>query len=416
MKCTEVTEWMHRYLDHDLSPEETVEMYRHIDNCPSCAEVFDRLTMLSEQLEQLPDVKPPFSLVDSILPQLEQIDSGIRGSAAEAPEQDSKVVPMTRKGTHGKEAKGTSRAASMATRTGIGAVAAAVILLFAVFNMPERLPSADVEMSLNQAAETAGSNEAMSKMATTENADTAATGEEVGDASMYQMEIQPSEGADAANGGAAADTAAPSALEAEPTAQSGAASPAATDSTSAKRNMPAARSTQAATPAPRDNARAGSGNANNASDAQIFNSSAADMPAGTADTPAQDPQQPPASQEAGIMGLLPALVSSHGSWSSPDGRYAAELAGQQLVIYSLPADGQPEERTAITSLPLEGTWVSGSWSGDSLQFTYITMQDGVEVTEVYTAPASQATPAPSASPGSPATATPAPASAAPANK
>ncbi|CAM4185035.1 anti-sigma factor [Paenibacillus typhae] len=415
MKCTEVTEWMHRYLDHDLSPEETVEMYRHIDNCPSCAEVFDRLTMLSEQLEQLPDVKPPFSLVDSILPQLEQIDSGIRGSDAEVPEQDSKVVPMTRKGTHGKEAKGTSRAASMATRTGIGAVAAAVILLFAVFNMPERLPSADVEMSLNQAAETAGSNEAMSKMAT-ENTDTGAAGDEAGDASLYQMEIQPSEGADAASDGAAADTAAPSAVEAAPTAQSGAAAPAATEPSSAKRNTPAARSTQAATPAPRDNARAGSGNTNSASDAQIFNSSAADMPAGTADTSAKEPQQPPASQEAGIMGLLPALVSSHGSWSSPDGRYAAELAGQQLVIYSLPADGQPEERTAVTSLPLEGTWVSGSWSGDSLQFTYITMQDGVEVTEVYTAPASQATPAPSASPGSPATVTPAPASTAPANK
>ncbi|MDF9843319.1 MULTISPECIES: zf-HC2 domain-containing protein [unclassified Paenibacillus] len=416
MKCTEVTEWMHRYLDHDLSPEETVEMYRHIDNCPSCAEVFDRLTLLSEQLEQLPDVKPPFSLVDSILPQLEQIDSGIRGSDAEVPEQDSKVVPMTRKGTHGKEAKGTSRAASMATRTGIGAVAAAVILLFAVFNMPERLPSADVEMSLNQAAETASSSEPLSKMNAADNADTTATGDEAGDASLYQMEIQPSEGADASNGGAAADTAAPSPVEAAPTAQSGAAAPAATESSSAKRNTPAARNTQAATPAPRADARVKSGNANNASDAQMFNSSEADMPADTADTPAQEPQQPPARQEAGAMGLLPALVSPHGSWSSPDGRYAAELAGQQLVIYSLPADGQPEERTAVTSLPLEGTWVSGSWSGDSLQFTYITMQDGVEVTEVYTAPASQATPAPSASPGSPATATPAPASTAPANK
>ncbi|MFD2880094.1 anti-sigma factor family protein [Paenibacillus rhizoplanae] len=59
MKCAEVMEWMHRYLDHDLSQEEMLEMFRHIDDCPSCAEVLDRLTLLSQQLEQLPDVKPP---------------------------------------------------------------------------------------------------------------------------------------------------------------------------------------------------------------------------------------------------------------------------------------------------------------------------------------------------------------------
>lgn len=116
------------------------------------------------------------------------------------------------------------------------------------------------------------------------------------------------------------------------------------------------------------------------------------------------------------MGILPALVSPHGSWSSPDGRYAAELAGQQLVIYSLPAGGQAEERTAVTSLPLDGAWVSGSWSGDSLQFTYVTMQDGTEVTEVYSAPAAPASALPSASPASPASAGPSPASTAPANK
>ncbi|OMF93839.1 anti-sigma factor [Paenibacillus sp. FSL R7-0273] len=414
MKCTEVTEWMHRYLDHDLSPEETVEMYRHIDNCPSCAEVFDRLTMLSEQLEQLPDVKPPFSLVDSILPQLERLDSGVQGSSAEVQEEEGKVIPMTRKNIHGKAAKGTSRAASMATRTGIGAVAAAIILLFAVFNMPDSLPSADVEMSLNQAADTASSSEPLSKMAT-ENSDTAATADGSGNASMYQMEIQATEPADAGNSGAA-DTAAPSAAEVAPYG-AGADAPAATDnSTSAKQNAPVTRSTQAATPAPRADAREGSRNNNSASDAQIFSGDAAEESAGTGDTRAQEPLQPPAAPEAGVMGLLPALVSSHGSWSSPDGRYAAELAGQQLVIYSLPAEGQPEERIALTSLPLAGTWVSGAWSGDSLQFTYVTMQDGAEVTEVYSAPAAQATAEPSASPGTPANAGPSPASTAPANK
>ncbi|MFD1904744.1 anti-sigma factor family protein [Paenibacillus rhizoplanae] len=143
MKCAEVMEWMHRYLDHDLSQEEMLEMFRHIDDCPSCAEVLDRLTLLSQQLEQLPDVKPPFSLVDSILPQLELLDRGVPEEPAVMEPEDPKIIPFTRASTRGKKSKG----ASLASRTGIGAAAAAVILLIAVFNMPKSLPGADVDMS-----------------------------------------------------------------------------------------------------------------------------------------------------------------------------------------------------------------------------------------------------------------------------
>jgi hypothetical protein len=107
------------------------------------------------------------------------------------------------------------------------------------------------------------------------------------------------------------------------------------------------------------------------------------------------------------MGLLPALVASQPSWPAPDGRYSAELAGQQVVIYSLAADSPAEERTALTSLPLEGTWVSGVWSADSSQFTYVTqLQDGTQATKVYTVPAA-ATPVPPASPAASAASTPA---------
>jgi anti-sigma factor RsiW len=143
MKCAEVMEWMHRYLDHDLSQEEMLEMFRHIDDCPSCAEVLDRLTLLSQQLEQLPDVKPPFSLVDSILPQLEQLDRGVPEEPAVMEPEDPKVIPFSRANNRGKKSKGPS----LAARTGIGAAAAAVILLIAVFNMPKSLPGADLDMS-----------------------------------------------------------------------------------------------------------------------------------------------------------------------------------------------------------------------------------------------------------------------------
>lgn len=402
MKCTEVIEWMHRYLDHDLSPDETIEMYRHIDNCPSCAEVFNRLTLLSEQLEQLPDVKPPFSLVDSIMPQLEKIDLGVQAEDAAASE-DSKVIPMTRKGTHSKTVKGTSRAASMAARTGIGAVAAAIILVIAIFNMPDSMPAADVEQSLNQAADTAGSNEAMSKM-TTGNSDTAAT--EGTDNAAEPFSAQFSESAGAGDGGAvnggAADSAAPATMDAGPAAQATEAGPAVSEGpASAKRSTSVTRNSELTTPAPRSEIKSGSGNMS-AQDARTFEE---DDTAADNSAPVQDAEQTPAAEEAGTMGLLP-MLTAQSPWSSPDGKYSAELAGQQLVIYSIPSSGLQEERTAVTSLPLEGTWVSGAWSEDSLQFTYITLKDGSEVSKVYTVPDAGAAGVPSASPDASATALP----------
>jgi hypothetical protein len=72
------------------------------------------------------------------------------------------------------------------------------------------------------------------------------------------------------------------------------------------------------------------------------------------------------------------------TWTSPDGQYAVEFAGLQLVIYKNSPEGSVEDRTAVTSYPLEGKWVSGEWSADSSQFTYVTEIDGVRTTKVYT--------------------------------
>lgn len=57
--------------------------------------------------------------------------------------EDPKVIPFSRANNRGKKSKGPS----LAARTGIGAAAAAVILLIAVFNMPKSLPGADLDMS-----------------------------------------------------------------------------------------------------------------------------------------------------------------------------------------------------------------------------------------------------------------------------
>jgi hypothetical protein len=74
MKCSEVTNLMQRYLDNDLREREQDEMHEHLRECTSCAEMFDRLNRLSDELVSLPKVVPPVSIVDSILPRLEEID------------------------------------------------------------------------------------------------------------------------------------------------------------------------------------------------------------------------------------------------------------------------------------------------------------------------------------------------------
>jgi hypothetical protein len=74
MICQEVMELMQRQLDQDLSDQEYEQLIAHLGDCPSCTEIFERLTKLSNDLENLPKVVPPYSLVDAILPQLDEWD------------------------------------------------------------------------------------------------------------------------------------------------------------------------------------------------------------------------------------------------------------------------------------------------------------------------------------------------------
>lgn len=385
MKCAEVMEWMHRYLDHDLSQDEMIEMFRHIDDCSSCAEVFERLKLLSQQLEQLPDVKPPFSLVDSILPQLDQLDLNVQGKSADAvsPEEDPKVVPFSRKSTHGKASKG----ASLAARTGIGAAAAAVILLIAMFNMPGSMPTADVEQSLQQTAGNNSGNEALSIMSSesTGSAEDAAPGES-------KQEMKNSEIVDPTSAGGGQNTggsAAPAETAAAPTAEATDKAPAMTKkSGSDKRTSSRKGTTGTATPAP------GAADRDSKSSNNMGLDEGGDPAADNRES--LDPSLEPGAGEDRNMGF--SALKAQASWTSPDGLYTAELTEQQLVIYRLPSNGPEQERTVLTSLPLEGAWVSGNWSADGLQFSYVTEQNGAEVANVYTVPEAGASASPVASP------------------
>jgi hypothetical protein len=74
MNCYHIMDLIQRNLDGDLSANERSIMTAHIKKCPQCADLADRLNRVSFQLDQLPDVKPPVSVVDRLLPELEQSD------------------------------------------------------------------------------------------------------------------------------------------------------------------------------------------------------------------------------------------------------------------------------------------------------------------------------------------------------
>lgn len=394
MKCAEVMEWMHRYLDHDLSQDEMIEMFRHIDNCPSCAEVLDRLSMLSEQLEQLPDVKPPFSLVDSIMPQLDKLEPSVQ-EPSKGIEKEPNVIPFTRKSTHNK----TSKGASMAARTGIGAVAAAVILLIAVLYVPDSMPTADVDNALQRSYDNSAANESMSTAATdTSNSAQGAVPEEA----QHEMGAQFTESADnlpVSGDDDSADRAEPAEGEDAPAADSGKraseAPPVSRKSTPPAKQPVAGQGSKKGIAPPTPGATDMKADSNNTHQGTSIDKGS-DTAAGSRE--ALDAGDAPSAGEAGLLSQLPSLVTSQLSWASPDGNYAAELAGGQVAIYRLPAAGFQQERTLLISLPLEGDWVSGYWSADGLEFSYVTMEDGKEVTKVYVVPENLPTDAPAASP------------------
>ncbi|NUU62318.1 zf-HC2 domain-containing protein [Paenibacillus agri] len=412
MSCAEVMEWMHRYLDHDLSQDEILEMFRHIDNCPSCAEVFDSLSTLSKSLEQMPDVKPPFSLVDSILPKLAELDRGLHQpstiKAEDHPRDEQVVVPFSRKVSHKKPARGHS----MARRTGIGAAAAAVILGIAIFYAPPKMPSAEVDQLLNRSADKALSNNAAvgdSSESSFKSAEVGTTeGDDKGANSSESASTFGATDVTAQDGGGAADPsqdAAPSATQSA--TPGGGAAPAPVKTKEPVRTEKPKKNSRVTTPTPKASVPTDQLKVQRdlTNDTEGFDQ-------GMQDSVSSAGEGAPSPGEAGdtAMGLLPPssalnAAAPQATWTSPDGLHKAELAGQQLVIYSLAA-GESGGEQAVTSLPLEGTWVSGEWSPDGTQFTYVTSQQGTNVTKTFTvepagspvAPSASPTPQPSATP------------------
>src|SRR4051812_19497281 len=128
MTCQEVMDYMQRQLDGDLDERETDILHKHTRHCPDCAAMLERLQRLSGELDSLPKVTPPFSLVDAILPQLDKLDSqpAPHAAAYAAPEEASRrAAPTDRR-------KGWLDRLPLKTLSGV--VAASIVVGLFLFN------------------------------------------------------------------------------------------------------------------------------------------------------------------------------------------------------------------------------------------------------------------------------------------
>jgi hypothetical protein len=71
MADEKVMEWIQRELDGDLSPEERKRLESAASRSTEYARLLEEMRILSEHLSRLPQVEPPVSVVDQIMPEIE---------------------------------------------------------------------------------------------------------------------------------------------------------------------------------------------------------------------------------------------------------------------------------------------------------------------------------------------------------
>lgn len=377
---------MQRYLDHDLDPEETAQLHRHIAVCPACAETFQVLKALSRDLEDLPAVTPPFSLVDSILPQLDAIDLARNERLAEAARKPAEMIPEPRRSS-----RKASWWSSIAGRTVIGSAAAAIILGFAIFNYkPKMLSEVEVPYVQDEASLKSGSNNAdrSGEMAYKEQADESVPPIELKGPDAGSQDAPPSE-EPAPN--VMTETVDPD----EPVSSDPVQAPSVDGE---KTDVPPAKSRNGEEPSKGGGASADQGtskeSAKNPSDKAAppktaepgsqEEGAATTDDKGAADSKGSVPEEPPAEEQlmekADKHGF--ASMAAPKQWNSPDGLYGVFLETDKLVVYRYSASGDTGPET-LETIPVKGEMVSGQWSEDSKTFTYTTMSDQKEVTHVY---------------------------------
>ncbi|MWV45326.1 hypothetical protein GRF59_17025 [Paenibacillus sp. HJL G12] len=386
MKCPEVVEWMHRYLDYDLSEEETVQLYDHLKQCPECAETFRMLKSLSRDLEDLPQVTPKFSIVDAIMPQLDAIDQARQEKSASLEEPPAEMVPVPARPVRTSKFRN-----SVAGRTAMGAVAAVIILGVAIYSYtPKHLSTA--EEPAFKAEKTVADTAASSSEATNgsggveQNVEQKSSESIIGESNQQDM----ADGASLKTGNEEltpqnhSSDAATKQQPAKPTEQ-----PASKPEDKAVTRSTASESTKQAPDQGKSDtgtpAKTSSTDQTDPADSGNSQDKAAADNSNTTETPPSDPkksdQDPALKDDFQSMGIT-TLKPNPLQLNSPDGKYAATVDENKLTIYSVSdKDGQ---KTAVKTIDLPGTWVSGVWSADSTVFTYqMTDDQGTTSSKTY---------------------------------
>lgn len=387
MKCAEAVEWMHRYVDHDLNEEETSLLFEHIRDCSDCAYEFELLNELSAKLSKLPDVTPRFSLVDQIMPQLNEIDRARReegstiehdsiiGAVAASAGTDPRSVGSRR------DKKTAQRSRTRSFRTGIlGTVAAAVILgIFITQYEPRTIPNAELSTA-DQSADSSNNQPAANEFLArsmdeaesnaSQMADGAAknSGEDrgnEGDMNSFTKSGEPSSAGNASHGeklspdhsGAKGDESSPAPAN-TPTESNGDAGgrPASDASRSTENHLAPNDGTLEGNSAP------GEPSQGNPADEGELGDHKMEMAPLAPDEPisSQDP-----AQKYGISKMPE-------EWGSPDGTHRAVLLGNHLYIYK----EDNESSLLVADEQVTGTWIKGEWSSDGTKFTYEADVDG----------------------------------------
>jgi len=409
MNCQEVVERMHRYLDRDLAPEETAEMFQHVAVCKECAETFQILKALNRELEDLPAVSPPVSLVDSIMPKLDAIDlerGSLMDEQAAKNEKSSEMTPEL-----GRTKRAGSWWGTIAGRTAIGAAAAALILGVAVFNYQPKMLS-DAELPYNEEASTtsAGLPDAapeaeqpseelriMSKDAGSGSAEGSATMNEAtpsedepsketrSDDTAKDQSDPPNEAGE--GNGQPNDSGDPNASESSPAA--GKSDPVESNDKTSTHSANANAYNPGSAEPPSDQSEP----ANSGSSEAVTPPQEPASPNAETQPPAQDPATDGGGSAEALESTEPAdqmmgIMRAPEQWTSPNARYMASLEGDQLVIYRVPAANSEAEQQqpmeTIGKLPLAGSLVSGQWSTDSLTFKYKVKVNAELIESVYT--------------------------------
>ncbi|WP_338540217.1 zf-HC2 domain-containing protein [Paenibacillus tundrae] len=410
MKCDEVVEWMHRYLDHDLGEVETEQLLQHVAKCPECAENFSLLRALSRELEDLPQVTPKFSLVDAIMPQLDAIDEARREQSSTMQEMSPVPAAFENLQRSSDRKVKPSWFNSMVGRMSMGAAAAVLVLGVAIWGYtPEKIENAESMMGAGSAQESGNEDQNALRMEIS-NEDSAAPAEGDNSTMSGLSKDQPDSQPDTQE---STSTVNPEENESEkvqdtqpqedvtpkqPSADAGAKVDAPKETPSAStpsENQGNANQVQpdqqksvdpGSADAPQGRSDDGAGTEPETGESESFSTQDV-VPHVNNDEPATGMVAPNADQSpeqategnnglvAPDRGFAAAVTPPATEWKSPNGSYLVIQIGNQLSIYSKSASDS-DVLNLVEQRDLEGTLKSASWSKDSTVFNYETEKDG----------------------------------------